>query len=178
MQNKSTFTRPLTLVLVSMLLLCFACGQTTTPKPTATQQAPAQEIQFNIGDGREMEGNMYLTGAPIVKDQVSYYFMGLQMNNTRPGNLGDTELFMHLMDETNVKIDWDLIPQASWTEKKNLTIASGEYPDAFYGPKSLSHDEVQKYGADGVLIDIEGLLTNMHQISMQSEKNIHNMMGL
>jgi len=161
MQNKSTFTRILTLVLVSMLLVVFtACGQTTTPKPTATPtKAPAQgDTGSTSGDGREMEGNMYLTGAPIVKDQVSYYFMGLQMNNTRPGNLGDTELFMHLMDETNVKIDWDLIPQASWTEKKNLTIASGEYPDAFYGPKSLSHDEVQKYGADGVLIDIEGLL--------------------
>ena len=68
--------------------------------------------------------------------------MGLQMNNTRPGNLGDTELFMHLMDETNVKIDWDLIPQASWTEKKNLTIASGSIR-RFLRTKSLSHDEVQ-----------------------------------
>ena len=85
---------------------------------------------------------------------------------------------MILWMRQNVKIDWDLIPQASWTEKKNLTIASGEYPGRFLRTKSLSHDEVQKYGADGVLIDIEGLLDKYAPNITQSEKNIHNMMGL
>src|SRR5690606_15712265 len=37
-------------------------------------------------------------------------------------------------------------------------VASREYPDAFFGPKSLTHEEVQKFGADGILIDIEELL--------------------
>ena len=64
MQNKSTFTRILTLVLVSMLLVVFtAWTDYLHLKPTATPtKAPAQgDTGSTSGDGREMEGNMYLT---------------------------------------------------------------------------------------------------------------------
>lgn len=164
MQKRGTILKVFSFVLCCMFVLMLAgCGQPASkPDSAATPtKAPAEKdpgAEVITDDGREMVGNMYKTGAPIVKEPVKYYFMGLQMNNTRPSNLDETELFQKIMKETNVHIEWDLIPQASWTEKKNLTVASGEYPDAFYGPKSLSHDEVQKYGADGVLIDIEALL--------------------
>ena len=160
--------------IVSLLLCCMfvialaACGKTgtgnqpTTAPTKAPTKAPGSQQGSDSGskseDGREMVGNMYKTGLPIVKEPVKYYAMGLQMNNTRPSNLDETEFFKKIMDETKVYIEWDLIPQASWTETKNLKIASGEYPDLFFGPKSLSHDEVQKYGADGILIDLEPLL--------------------
>ncbi|NLX77717.1 MAG: extracellular solute-binding protein [Clostridiaceae bacterium] len=161
MLKKGTVLKVIALVLSCMFVLALAgCGQTGTQnKPTpAPTNAPQQGSGTQDGDGREMVGNMYKTGLPIVKEPVKYYAMGLQMNNTRPSNLDESELFVKIMNETNVFIEWDLIPQASWTETKNLKVASGEYPDFFYGPKSLSHDEVQKYGADGVLIDIEALL--------------------
>jgi len=164
MIKKGTVAKILSILLSCMFIVALAgCGKTAAPaQPTAAPtKAPAQQgsdSDTKTGDGREMVGNMYKTGTPIVKEPVKYYALGLQMNNTRPSNLDETELFKKIMEETNVFIEWDLIPQASWTEKKNLTVASGEYPDFFYGPKSLSHDEVQKFGADGVLIDIEGLL--------------------
>ena len=165
MSKKGTIVKIISLLLSCMFVLALAgCGQIATkPEPT-TAPTKAPDAQQGSGsettsdDGREMVGNMYKTGIPIVKEPVTYYAMGLQMNNTRPSNLDETELFQKIMKETNVYIDWDLIPQASWTETKNLKVASGEYPDLFYGPKSLSHDEVQKFGADGVLIDIEALL--------------------
>ena len=124
-------------------------GGGTDKAPT---QAPAKE------EGPEMIGNMYKTGLPIVKDKVTYYFMGLQMNNTRPSNLDETDMMLQIAEETNSEIDWDLVPQASWTEKKNLIVASRELPDAFFGPRSLTADEVQRFGADGILIELEGLL--------------------
>ena len=134
MSKKGTIVKIISLLLSCMFVLALAgCGQTATkPEPT-TAPTKAPDAQQGSGsettsdDGREMVGNMYKTGIPIVKEPVTYYAMGLQMNNTRPSNLDESELFVKIMKETNVYIDWDLIPQASWTETKNLKVASGEY---------------------------------------------------
>jgi putative aldouronate transport system substrate-binding protein len=167
MQGKGRTAKFVSILLCCVLVLALAgCGKTAdsgnkpanTPATSADNGQGAGAETTTDESGREMIGNMYVTGLPIVKEPVQYYAMGLQMNNTRPGNLDETELFKKIMEETNVYIEWDLIPQASWTETKNLKIASGEYPDFFYGPKSLSQDEVQKLGADGILIDLEPLL--------------------
>lgn len=156
--KKVKAVRVITLMIIaSIVFLAVGCAPVSSPgsvaEPTkAPTQAPAKE------EGPEMIGNMYKTGLPIVKDKVTYYFMGLQMNNTRPSNLDETDMMLQIAEETNIEIDWDLVPQASWTEKKNLIVASRELPDAFFGPRSLTADEVQRFGADGILIELEGLL--------------------
>ncbi len=157
MLKKGKLAGILSILLIGMFVFMTAgCAPTTT---APTQSPGAGETDVTVADdGREMVGNMYKTGIPIVKEKVTYNFLGMQMNNTRPNNLDETEMMMKIAEETGVSIDWELIPQASWAEKKNLTIASGEYPDAFFGPFSLSQDDCQKYGADGVLIPIDDLL--------------------
>ena len=97
-------------------------------------------------------------GLPIVKQKVTLTFAGLNMNPTRVGKMDETEMMKWLEEKTNVKIVWNLIPQNEWKEKKNLIIASQQLPDGFMGPLSLSSDEAQKFGADGVLIPLDGLL--------------------
>ena len=175
MKTKGMKTRVLSLALaVLFVFLAVGCAPiVTSPSgtgdktPTQTDETktpadetktPAEATPAPKGDGREMVGNMYKTGLPIAKEPVSYYFMGLQMNNTRPNNLDETDMMLKIAKETNISIDWELVPQASWTEKKTLTIASGEYPDAFFGPLSLSSNEVQNLGANGVLVALDDLL--------------------
>lgn len=34
---------------------------------------------------------------------------------------------------TNVKVHWDLIPEKSMEEKRNLALSSGDYPEVFVG---------------------------------------------
>lgn len=160
---KGTFKKVLSLVVIALLVFMAAgCAPVVAPQQPAPTTAPATGNTGNepvpAGDGREMVGNMYKTGLPIAKEPVSYYFMGLQMNNTRPNNLDETDMMLKIAEETNISIDWELIPQASWTEKKTLTIASGEYPDAFFGPTSLSSNEVQNLGSNGVLVQLDDLL--------------------
>ncbi|MFA6840629.1 MAG: hypothetical protein WCR05_07590 [Sphaerochaetaceae bacterium] len=98
------------------------------------------------------------TGLPIVDDQVVLRFTGMNMNNTRVGRYDETDMMKQLESETNVKIVWDMIPQANWKERKNLLIASRELPDGFMGPLSLTAEEAQMLGADGVLIPLDGLI--------------------
>ncbi len=102
--------------------------------------------------------NFNTTGLPIVNETVELTFIGMNMNSTRVGRYDETDMMKYLEEQTNVHIVWNMIPQASWSEKKNLTIAGGELPDGFMGPLSLTADEAQLLGADGILIPLEDLI--------------------
>ncbi len=116
---------------------------------------------FGNGKGDQSSSSASLvnkTGMPIMKEKTSFEVMGILMNNTRQVHYDQTDMMKALAEETNVDITWTLVPQASWQEKKNLVVASGEYPDAFHAPLSLSQDEVAMWGANGVLIRLDDLL--------------------
>ncbi|MDR0562187.1 MAG: extracellular solute-binding protein [Spirochaetaceae bacterium] len=98
------------------------------------------------------------TGMPIVKTPVTLHFTGIQMNTSRPGRWDETDMMKDTAEKSGVKIVWECIPQASWKEKKNLIIASQELPDAFMASMSLTAAEVAQFGADGVLVPLEGLI--------------------
>ena len=97
-------------------------------------------------------------GLPIVDETYTLNFIGMNMNTTRVGRYDETDMMKKLEADTNVKIVWDMTPQASWKEKKNLVIASGELPDGIMGPLSITADEAQLLGGQGVLIPLEGLI--------------------
>lgn len=92
-----------------------------------------------------------------IKDAESLYFMGLVMEPTK-FRADETELWEKFEHEMNLNIIWEQIPQSSWTEKKELAIASRQLPDAFYGQMSLSHNEIERYAKDGILVQLDGLI--------------------
>ena len=100
----------------------------------------------------------YSEGLPIVDETYTLNFIGMNMNTTRVGRYDETDMMKKLEADTNVKIVWDMTPQASWKEKKNLVIASGELPDGIMGPLSITADEAQLLGGQGVLIPLEDLI--------------------
>lgn len=98
------------------------------------------------------------TGLPVVDEPVTLEFMGILMNNTRLQNHDQTDTVLAMGEKTNVYLDWTLVPQDSWQERKNLVVASGDLPDGFMATRSLSTNEIQKFGSDGILIALDGLL--------------------
>lgn len=131
-----------TCVLVLLSASLFASGAKEAPA------APETQTKVNV------------TGLPIVDGKLTLNFTGMNMNNTRVGRYDETDMMKYLEEQTNIRIVWDMIPQASWKEKKNLIIASRELPDGFMGPLSLTADEAQLLGADGVLIPLEKLIAD------------------
>ena len=97
-------------------------------------------------------------GLPITDEMCTLTFTGMNMNSTRVGRYDETDMMKKLEADTNVKIVWNMIPQASWKEKKNLMIASGELPDGIMGPLSITADEAQLLGGQGILIPLENLI--------------------
>ncbi|MDF2662774.1 MAG: extracellular solute-binding protein [Paenibacillus sp.] len=61
-----------------------------------------------------------------------------------------------LTDKTNIQVEWEQIPAEGWKEKKNLMLASGNYPDAFF--TGLNLVDVVNYGSQGIIIPLEDLI--------------------
>lgn len=61
-------------------------------------------------------------------------------------------------ERSGIHIEWDLTPEKTWTERKNLLLNSNELPDVFLRA-SISAIEAANYGADqGLFIDLAPML--------------------
>lgn len=60
-------------------------------------------------------------------------------------------------EKTGIHIEWDEIPGESSAERKNVMLASGKLPDAFY-QLGFSNSELVKYGEQGLFIPLEDLI--------------------
>ncbi|URJ58030.1 ABC transporter substrate-binding protein [Paenibacillus polymyxa] len=103
----------------------------------------------------DQDANFNKTGLPIVKEAVT-----LKMVSPKAALAPDyskMEIFKRLEKQTNIKIDWENIPDTDFAEKKNLLLASGDLPDAFYGAGFTDY-ELINYGKDGTIIPLENLI--------------------
>ncbi|RNA67713.1 ABC transporter substrate-binding protein [Alteribacter keqinensis] len=66
-------------------------------------------------------------------------------------------IFDWLEEDTNITIDWTNIPADAYEERKNLMLAGGELPDAFYNA-SFSDNDLVTYGQNGTIIPLEDLI--------------------
>lgn len=72
-------------------------------------------------------------------------------------DLNTNEFTQWFEEKTNVKVNYEQIPEESFTEKKNLMLATGNYPDAFLMGGFSKADEVT-YGEQGILIPLNDLI--------------------
>lgn len=137
---KKVWTTALCLVLSASVALV-GCSKKTTD--TANSPAPSENSNLNK------------TGLPIVKDKVT-----LKLVNRKASlapNYGEMELFKRLEQSTNVHIEWADIPDSDYKDKKNLILAGGDLPDAFYAGDFSDYDLIT-YGKDGTIIPLEKLI--------------------
>lgn len=109
----------------------------------------------NQAKNPEQDANFNQTGLPIVKEAVT-----LKMVSPKAAlapEYSEMEIFKRLEEQTNVKIEWENIPDTDYAEKKNLLLASGDLPDAFYGAGFTDY-ELINYGQDGTIIPLEDLI--------------------
>jgi putative aldouronate transport system substrate-binding protein len=69
------------------------------------------------------------------------------------GEPNDMILFKEIEKETNVKVNWQVIPSASWSERRSIMVNSGDLPDVFY-LDSFGAAEVDRYGTQGLFVDL------------------------
>ena len=99
------------------------------------------------------EGIMYTTGLPIV-DKDAYTFTILVDES---GKVEDKYMLPILEEQTNVKIDWQIFPYETATEKLGILLTSGDYPDVIGGWLLGTKDILNDGMLDGLYIPLEEL---------------------
>ncbi len=80
-------------------------------------------------------------------------------------DLNTNRFSKHLEELGNINIIWETIPRDAIKEKLNITLASGDYPDAFFGvsasEQGINASMEMIYGVqEGVFIPLEDLIDN------------------
>ena len=95
-------------------------------------------------------------GMPIVKIPVD-----IEMLLSLRPQMESSDSFTVLDDiaaEANVNIDINGIPMAIYTQKKQLMLASLDFPDVFWGADSISKNELKDYGDGGYILELSSLI--------------------
>jgi len=86
---------------------------------------------------------------PISETPVELTFMVSQATCVEDYSTNEFSLYMEEM--TNVKVNWSMVPEQSRKEKLSLVLASGDYPDVFFG-FDMSIDQETTYGMEEELL--------------------------
>lgn len=136
--NKSWFTKSLVL----------SIGLSTILAGCSSDKSASEET-------KKVNVKMNATGLPIVDKTVTLNFVSPK--SSLAPNFADMTIFKELQKTTNVQIKWNNIPGDGYQEKKNLLLASGDLPDAFYN-SGFSDLDIQKYAKDGTIIPLDDLI--------------------
>lgn len=117
--------------------------------------APAGNVPNpTVSDGAD--DNFNAEGYPIVKEKIT-----LRIGIMKAPNHGDFKTMKVVTDyeqKSNIHVEWVEIPQQNFSEKWNLMLTSGDYPDAFYGRGMENSNLDQIYGPSGIFIPLNDLI--------------------
>lgn len=133
-------------ILAVMMTSCGKSGGKENPQTEGTSQVTTVDA-----DGREMIGNMYVSGFPIVKEPVT-----IRMLLSADADPSKMKLWNDYAKKTNINVKWDYYDYSTALEKKNLMYSSREYPD-MVGGWLLDDADIVNYGSD-VYIPVEDLI--------------------
>lgn len=158
---KGTRKSPLLITIIIVMLLVTACntgntsGENGSPSSSPTeqgQQSAASESKKGPGENPSLnESGFPITNEPIKLDFVA----GLPAGSHPDWN--DAMLFNEYEKMTGIDIQWQMISTSVLEEQRNIILASGELPDAFYAAL-IPDGDVMKYGQQGMFIPLNDLI--------------------
>lgn len=138
---KGKFLRNLSLVMTVMTATSIFVGCGSKGSSSATNS----EKNININD----------TGYPIVNEDIT--LNAVACVSPTSGDFNEMTMIKELEEKTGIDVQFECIPTNTWSEKKNLILASGQLPDIFFGG-GLSDSDITKYGKQGMFIPLDDLI--------------------
>ncbi|MBS4192062.1 extracellular solute-binding protein [Bacillus sp. FJAT-49705] len=104
---------------------------------------------------KENKDNLNNTNMPIVKEKIE--LDGFAARYLSPQNWEDLMLWKEYEKMTNIHINWETVSTEALPEKRNLMLASGDYPDLLFAA-ALPKSDLIKYGQQGVFLPLNDLI--------------------
>lgn len=142
-------------MMATTLTGCGGKANEKTDDVTKPAESAQEQSSENAGaNGQEMVGNMYIEGYPIVKEKETFHIVA--SFDTRQQKFNDMEFFKKLEEQSNIHIEWEFIESQDYEQKKNLILASGDYPDAFFN--NITDIDLNTHVSQGVFVPINEYL--------------------
>ncbi|MCJ7842892.1 extracellular solute-binding protein [Lederbergia sp. NSJ-179] len=131
-----------------LLLIASAClvFSGCSSKGSSKQSDPANEAPSD---------NFNKEGLPIVDKPITLTMFAAR--SAANGPYKDMYFFQEYEKKTNIKFEYNDVPDEGFDEKKNLVFGKKDLPDIFY-KSYISNDNLMKYGKSGALVPLEGLI--------------------
>ncbi|PAV31194.1 ABC transporter substrate-binding protein [Virgibacillus profundi] len=129
------------LLAIATMLFMAACSDDASSESTASDEESLENLN---------ESDM-----PIVKEKITLdMFAGVP-----PGanDWNDIMIWNEYEEITNIEVNFEQIPSESLIEKRNLVLASGDLPDAFYAA-DIPPIDIMKYGQQGSFLKLNDLI--------------------
>lgn len=131
----------------TILIFIFAIIFVFTNLSGCIKDASKDEIPSTQSDGKNDEPGQ---SAEVQDDTPIEYKLMFAENASMP--VRDTWVILKELEErTNIKINLMPIPSSAWTDKLNITLASGELPDII---NTVSLDTLNEFGPKGMFLNI------------------------
>jgi len=140
------------IILVFTVIFVFAAGCDLQSPKEKTKESTATDTTSTESDYPE-----YLnpTGYPIVKTPITLKVMVAKQ--PFHADFNEIKVFTEYEKKSGIKIEWDQVPASNVSERVNIVLAAGDYPDAFL-KCGMSNDVLLQYGSQGVFIAINDLM--------------------
>ena len=121
------------------------------PAEESKEEKEESDASAESAGGEEASGGSITF--PLAETMEFTSFSGMNQSYTLPVTLAMQEA----MSRANINITFDSVLSADLTEKRNLMLASGEYPDMLF-KSGIGMGDLTKYGGQGILIPLEDLI--------------------
>ena len=96
--------------------------------------------------------NFNAEGWPVVKETVTLNVYGSRDPNALE-DYNDYILIQEMEETTNVHIEWELVEDTAYAERRGIRLQSGDLPEVVMNGLTLS--EIIRYGSDGAFLQLE-----------------------
>ncbi|MFD0868696.1 Lipoprotein lplA [Chlamydia abortus] len=138
----------MSLSMAAVLLLTSACQSGGGAAGQKKGEGPSEQESTGAAVNK--------TGFPIVNEPIKLNIVAGKATANGP-DWNDIMLFNEYEKMTGIDVEWQMINKEILSEKRNLILAGGDLPDAFYAAL-LSDKDVMKYGEQGVFIKLNELI--------------------
>jgi putative aldouronate transport system substrate-binding protein len=133
-----------------------APAATAAPQPAANGAAAAAETDKDPRDGMIAPEPIPAGMFPLTTEKVT-------LRVAIPANASvedfNTNTFTQWYEQqTNVHIEWIILPSDEALAKLNLMLSSGDYPDVIMGFYDISPAQLQVYGQQGIFVPLNDLI--------------------
>lgn len=159
---KKNITRAIAMTLAGGMMLTGCGGAKTgsanTPAGSeAATGAPVETVAASERKDGEQTGYDLIKQLPKLSEEKVTFKMVCTLN-TEQHDFGTLNFFKALEEATNVHIEWQCYPLNSYNDQKNVMLASGDIPDAFFGGDAITMTDLIQYGPMGMFIPLDDLM--------------------